>query len=139
MTCPLSLILVITSRGTWRFDLPDGQTNRQADRQTDRQTDGRTLPKQCFFVFLFVLFLLVLVVLVVVLATFPLVVKVVAEPLLRLLRRKPPKTAPGPPKTRKTKPKNTTKTKQKHCLPISLSSGQFFQGKSPTIPYVNPY
>ena len=34
---------------------------------------------------------------------FPLVVKVVAKPLLRLLRRKPPKPPPGPPKPTKTK------------------------------------
>ena len=33
---------------------------------------------------------------------FKLVVKVVANPLLRLLRRKPAKPPPGPPKPRKT-------------------------------------
>ena len=41
----------------------------------------------------------------VVLAAFPLVAKVVAKPLLRLLRRKPPKPLPGPPIPPKTKRK----------------------------------
>ena len=47
----------------------------------------------------------------VVLVAFNLVVKVVAKPLLRLLRRKPPKPPPGPPKTKKTK--KTTHNNQK--------------------------
>ena len=41
----------------------------------------------------------------VVLVAFPLVVKVVAKPLLRLLKRKPPKPPPGPPKPTTTKQK----------------------------------
>ena len=45
---------------------------------------------------------------------FPLVVKVVAKPLLRLLRRKPPTPPPGPPKPTKTKQK--TKQKNKNTL-----------------------
>ncbi len=45
---------------------------------------------------------------------FKLVVKVVAKPLLRLLRRKPPKPPPGPPKTKKTK--QTTKQNNKKSL-----------------------
>ena len=44
----------------------------------------------------------------VVLVAFPLVVKVVAKPPLRLLKRKPPKPPPGPPEPTKT----NIKTKQ---------------------------
>ena len=46
----------------------------------------------------------------VIFAAFFLVVKVVAKPLLRLVRRKPLKPPPGSPKPTKTK---KTKTKQK--------------------------
>lgn len=57
-------------------------------------------------------------ILVVVLAAFPLVVQVVAKPLLRLLRREPPKPPPGPPKPAKTKRK--TKQNEKHRLASPL-------------------
>ena len=54
---------------------------------------------------------------------FPLVVKVVAKPLLRLLRRKPPpgppKPPPGPPKTKQNEQQNKTKRK----TPFSASPG----------------
>ena len=51
-----------------------------------------------------------------VLVAFPLVVKVVAKPLLRLLRRKPPKPPPGPPKPTNTKQKSKTKLSQEKTL-----------------------
>ena len=82
--------------------------------------------KRCFsfcFVSFFVLCCRFVLVLVVVLVAFPLVVKVVAKPLLRLLRTKPPKPPPGATTTYETKrtakrnnTKNKTNTSRKNCL-----------------------
>ena len=47
---------------------------------------------------------------------FLLVVKVVAKPLLRLLRRKPPEPPAGPPKPTKTNEKQNKKQNKKHRL-----------------------
>ena len=55
-------------------------------------------------------------------AAFLLVVKVVAKPLLRLPRRKPPKPPPGPSKPTKAqrKTKKDEQHDEKHCLARSL-------------------
>ena len=92
----------------------------------------------CFVGYVFCLvFFLFLVVLVVVLVAFPLVVKVVAKPLLRLLRRKPPKPPPGPTKTYKTK-QNETKQNEKHRLGRPLLYSLSYKGSLQRAPYKGP-